>query len=749
MLSNSDFQSLIPTFKGVMDLLDAFKQLPNVQQLKEYSEFAEIQLRFIELCELKKQPSKGSRNELEKISQLLHKRLTNLSTNTNFSKIQLNNISIQDVLYDAALVLADMCPINPHDPYTLDDIAQQNKVVTFDRYQFDVSSLYEMLRRVTLESLTNPLTRNKFSERDRQSIQKHINAYIQREGLEPPQPMLNSIFSNLRSYEEIYDTVVNMDDTTVRELLHADNIFVMSLAILRMYNLLSPSNISKLALGISLVEQPASITHLLESDGSYNYYYALTALAASNILSQENYDLLTMEVSFSLEMLAGIDVMHEAGILTQENFDIVISEWQLPYTGEMLVSLYDAGILIQANLTTLFQFRNNLSEMYSYFFSYTAEAVKHMQKAGLLTQINFNILMGNCSHRHFRHLIDCIRKLSKAGILTQDNFTTMIQNLHCINLIEWHVGDRLYGRNITVQQNDFDNIINFITSRNPLKNVQFNSFSMVRYEGLFPDSRSMHTSFFEKVWDTFRVWRGSHVFFGATNPVKHDSAKSIRGSIDIYLAVLPEIELGLFDYLTFGLFRLIQFLASVTTEFVFTPPSQYKNPVEKLLPKIFINAARLLALPLMLSSWIANIICNGIIRPVVGAVLTLTFLPVIFISHVISKLVQSYKGEQLAKTHMIGTGSGSSMHSLRKALGKHSLVRSTIKQVDHQGTVELGTGYVGNYRSPHFASYQAPVVTLFPPNSVDRNKLIEVNPSARELFLGSYALNRKRLNSGI
>lgn len=131
------------------------------------------------LCEIEKlQNCLGiNNNEIAANTSLAQKRdmRDKLSTQLCVSLItlmeskEIRNIShpkskknLDELLYEIALTLANLNPVNDIDFATQEPIAPENRIVTSDRYQHDINSLQQWLRHRN----TNPWTNLQFSRRD-------------------------------------------------------------------------------------------------------------------------------------------------------------------------------------------------------------------------------------------------------------------------------------------------------------------------------------------------------------------------------------------------------------------------------------------------------------------------------------------------------------------------------------------------------------------------------------------------------
>lgn len=104
------------------------------------------------------------RNKRDKVSNDLYMSLMKLIQSQNISDIHhpKSGKNLDELLYEIALTLANLNPINTYDFATQEPIAPEKLIVTSDRYQHDIDSLQVWLRHKT----TNPWTNLKFSERD-------------------------------------------------------------------------------------------------------------------------------------------------------------------------------------------------------------------------------------------------------------------------------------------------------------------------------------------------------------------------------------------------------------------------------------------------------------------------------------------------------------------------------------------------------------------------------------------------------
>ena len=171
-----------------------------------------------------------------------------------------------------------------------------------------------------------------------------------------------------------------------------------------------------------------------------------------------------------------------------------------------------------------------------------------------------------------------------------------------------------------------------------------NPFDVVFYRGHFaPTSRSMHTSFTEKMQDTFEVISGETSLWSWMTyydpyiyaDVDHDERLAPMYGVRLALRTRS----GLFDYATLGVFRGLHLLCSLLDEL-------YKSSVSKssTISKI------LLYYVLAAIVYPLHLVGNGVLRPIISGVVMLALTPIVFLSHGISQVIQLLKGVSLSLT---------------------------------------------------------------------------------------------------
>lgn len=169
-----------PTIKEAISFLDRFYVLTAIQHDSAHQQLIKMK---DELMAIDALPPEDENNR-EKLSKSVSNILSEHIYVSRFKDIFIDDISFDTMLYKTGLALAGICPINKEDFATLDKIDPNDRVVTFDRYQFDVHSLVELLKTQSLATLSNPSTREPFIERDKQHILACVKSFMNGKSVE-------------------------------------------------------------------------------------------------------------------------------------------------------------------------------------------------------------------------------------------------------------------------------------------------------------------------------------------------------------------------------------------------------------------------------------------------------------------------------------------------------------------------------------------------------------------------------------
>ena len=113
----------------------------------------------------------GNEPEIEDAIRALGSKCRALSSDESNEAVKNNDgFSFADDAYEASLVMAESAPRNTEDLITLEAIEPENKVFLSTGHQFDKESLTEYVKQKGFEGLENPVDRQPFSERDKQTI---------------------------------------------------------------------------------------------------------------------------------------------------------------------------------------------------------------------------------------------------------------------------------------------------------------------------------------------------------------------------------------------------------------------------------------------------------------------------------------------------------------------------------------------------------------------------------------------------
>lgn len=205
--------------------------------------------------------------------------------------------------------------------------------------------------------------------------------------------------------------------------------------------------------------------------------------------------------------------------------------------------------------------------------------------------------------------------------------------------------------------------------------ILLNPFDVVRYNSDDqPDSRSLHTSLWEKLKDTYRVVHGETLAGSPTfraiktilsptlevmrkaaneeltvaelNQFNESAPARTKSAIENFRFTLYKAP-GLFDYATLGLFRLTHATESAllrTLEKDALNPEKYQGA-----KKVGIHIARLMISIAILPVTLPNFVGNYIARPLVALGLTVAFSPIVAFSHLVTLAVKAVKSASLAK----------------------------------------------------------------------------------------------------
>jgi hypothetical protein len=264
----------------------------------------------------------------------------------------------------------------------------------------------------------------------------------------------------------------------------------------------------------------------------------------------------------------------------------------------------------------------------------------------------------------------------------------------------------------------------------PETSHSFNPFDSVKYQSkILPDSRTLHTSLWEKIVDTFRV------FDGDTSLYEEDPDNKPHGHFTPFNS---GTRLGLIDYATLGIFRLIHALNTLII-------NQMANNDRSHYAVVFFKKLFLIIPRFALA--IIHGVANGLIRHTVSAILTIALLLPIVISHTISTCVGYLIARKIAKEITVqessALGIGSAMKKMHEILMETSYRNAIVKKISSTNTV----------RQPVQDKF---LLELFDSHSVlkgqkeysetssskeieEQNRLILGNKSARQAILGMEA----------
>lgn len=233
----------------------------------------------------------------------------------------------------------------------------------------------------------------------------------------------------------------------------------------------------------------------------------------------------------------------------------------------------------------------------------------------------------------------------------------------------------------------------------------FDPFDIVRYEydikkdpdhdpkSHFSNSRSLHTSFKSKMYDTFLVLSGDQHRF------------------------------GLIDYATLGAFRLLYvgniFFTDITAQVVPSDASFLKKAAlhASIIPYILCGAG--------------NLITNYVIRYPVSALFTLLLSPVVGIAHLITNAVRYFKVRSLLKLldkeKSKNTENADTIGQLKAFFKKTSMNKIKVQC----GAKKERIVFFNKKNPTEMISVTA---TMWTENRILQEKLIEVSKSARAYF---------------
>lgn len=168
--------------------------------------------------------------------------------------------------------------------------------------------------------------------------------------------------------------------------------------------------------------------------------------------------------------------------------------------------------------------------------------------------------------------------------------------------------------------------------------IFFSPFEPVRYKkGPNPDVRALHTSFWQKIKDTYRVFHGGTDLF--------EKKKANQPKLIALFA--PLTAPGLVDYATLGVLRLIHYLFTKNAEFLLNTPL----PKTGIKRNFLITAKVLLTIP-FITLCITHFLVNGPVRMIASAALTIGCIFFTGIAHGISQRVKASKARKLAREEL-------------------------------------------------------------------------------------------------
>lgn len=161
---------------SVAEICKVIDRFLNLEAIKNDASFQELASITKTLNQINADQALASQPDTrDALSNQLCILLNRLMNEERFYDIKISDTSFGDALYCAALTLADIHPVNNSDFITLEPIDPAKRIVTSDRYQHDIDSLVNWLRR----NITNPYTNLKFHARDLTYIQKqHALRYL-------------------------------------------------------------------------------------------------------------------------------------------------------------------------------------------------------------------------------------------------------------------------------------------------------------------------------------------------------------------------------------------------------------------------------------------------------------------------------------------------------------------------------------------------------------------------------------------
>ena len=157
----------------ISQIIQSFLELAIINSDAEFAELSKIpeNIRNIAQSQLEKETAQTESGKLNKsLVTNLHKWVEIDRFKKIKLKIKNSEITFDEVLYAAALVLARINPCNDTDFATLEIIEADNQIVTFDQYQYDIHSLVSLLK----DKAINPYTRQPFCMRDQERIKQII-----------------------------------------------------------------------------------------------------------------------------------------------------------------------------------------------------------------------------------------------------------------------------------------------------------------------------------------------------------------------------------------------------------------------------------------------------------------------------------------------------------------------------------------------------------------------------------------------
>jgi hypothetical protein len=260
-------------------------------------------------------------------------------------------------------------------------------------------------------------------------------------------------------------------------------------------------------------------------------------------------------------------------------------------------------------------------------------------------------------------------------------------------------------------------------------NKIFNPFYAVGYrDGYLTHSRTLHTSFAEKLRDTFQVIAG-----GTRTREVELSKNGFPIKAGSFTPFYIKSNMGLFDYATLFTFRIIHALDSFFTFIIDIKPSQIEAQKNKNILKAVIYTAKALAFIPFFAFTITNFVVNNIVRQSLSGILTLALSPLVLISHGLSKAVLHFKVKQAEKLKLpplipydINDNRFTTETTILTALkqSNSTLDNVTVARVPEKSEI---------YLIPNKKDRQTWFKINLSDSSIFSKKLIEINQSARNI----------------